>query len=98
MIICIKLAAITILNPTKDNIPQINTSNGTTLDNALTLTFVTIGALSLLMLVIAGFRYVISGGDKERMATAKRMIIYTTVGLIVSATAATIVNVIAGRL
>ena len=92
-----KLATVQILNSQNSGIPRVN-ANSTTLDSVLTLLFITIGAISLLMLVIAGFRYVISGGDKERMATAKRMIIYTTEGLIVSAAAATIVNVIAGRL
>lgn len=93
-----KFSAIKLIEADKTNIPKIGTGDGSALDKALTLTFVIIGALSLLMLVVAGFRYVVSAGDKEKMATAKRMIIYTVVGLVVSAMAATFVNVVLGRL
>lgn len=92
-----KLAALNLLDRKDTNIPVVNT-NSTTLGKALTLTFVTIGAVSIVMLVIAGLRYSISAGDKEKMATAKRMIIYTVVGIIVSASAITFVNVVLGQL
>ena len=56
------------------------------------------GALALLMLVIAGFRYTISGGDPTAVANAKRQITYVLVGLIVIALAATIVNFVLGKI
>lgn len=55
------------------------------------------GALALLMLVIAGFRYTISQGDPTSVANSRRMIIYTIVGLVVIALAATIVNFILNK-
>ena len=55
------------------------------------------GALALFMLVVAGFRYTISQGDPTGVENAKRMIIYTIVGLVVIALAATIVNFVLGR-
>lgn len=85
--------ALTIVK--NDTLPHVDASSG--LQKILTVFFVILGAISLLMLVIAGFRYTISAGDAERTATARRMIIYTAVGLIVSALAVTIVNTILGK-
>jgi len=89
------LAALNLITPGPDHLPNPDTS--TTLQKALTLLFVIIGAISLMMLVIAGFRYTVSAGDPNQMATARRIIIYTTIGLIVSAMAATIVNTVLGQ-
>lgn len=50
------------------------------------------GALALFMLIVAGLRYTISQGDATRVADSKRMIIYTLVGILVIALAATVVN------
>jgi hypothetical protein len=55
------------------------------------------GALAFFMLVLAGFRYTISQGDANRVADAKRQIIYTLVGLVVIALAATVVNFVIGK-
>lgn len=64
----------------------------------LTVTFVIMGGVALLILVIAGLRYIIAAGNAEKMAEARRMIIYTVVGLIVASLAASIVGLVAGRL
>ncbi|HET9721605.1 MAG TPA: pilin [Candidatus Saccharimonadales bacterium] len=66
------------------------------LDPILNAIFVFMGALALLMVVIGGFRYAISGGDSEKVANSKRMITYSIVGLVVIALAAVIVNYIIG--
>ena len=89
-------AALNLIDPTKDNLPNVTNTSGD-LQKALTLVFVITGAISLMMLVIAGFRYTVSAGDPNQVATARRIIIYTTIGLIVSAMAATIVNVVLGQ-
>lgn len=51
---------------------------------AFRIVFGIIGAISFLMIVIAGFRYVLSDGDANAMAKAKGTIIYALVGLAVS--------------
>ena len=43
-----------------------------------------IGALSVLMLIIGGFKYVISGGDASAVTKAKNTILYAIIGLIVA--------------
>jgi hypothetical protein len=49
-------------------------------------------AVALLVLVIAGLRYIGSHGDPNTMAKAKNTIVYSAVGLLVSFTAFVIVN------
>ena len=41
------------------------------------------GAVSVLMIIIGGFRYVISGGDSNGIQGAKNTIIYALVGLVI---------------
>lgn len=43
-----------------------------------------VGALSVLMLIVGGLRYVISGGNTAAVASAKNTVLYAIVGLIVS--------------
>jgi hypothetical protein len=40
-----------------------------------------VGAISVLMLVIGGFRYIVSGGDSNSTAGAKNTILYALIGL-----------------
>jgi hypothetical protein len=63
----------------------------------LTILFTTIGAVAFLLLVIAGFRYVISAGDAQKAAEARRQIIYVAIGLILAASADAIVTFIIGK-
>lgn len=86
-----------ILKKSDVNLPQPNASPDK-ITHILNVIFVIMGALALLMLVIAGFRYTISGGDPTAVANAKRQITYVLVGLIVIALAATIVNFVLGKI
>lgn len=43
-----------------------------------------IGVLSVIMLIIGGLRYVVSGGNKDAVNSAKNTILYAIVGLIVA--------------
>jgi hypothetical protein len=56
-----------------------------------------LGAISLLMLVIAGLRYILARGNAESTAQARNMITYSVIGLIVAALASTIVNFVLGN-
>ena len=56
-----------------------------------------IGAISLLVIVISGLRYITSSGDPQKASTAKDGIIYALVGIAVALTAEAIV-VVAGKL
>ncbi|MDT4838723.1 hypothetical protein FQZ97_724880 [compost metagenome] len=51
-----------------------------------------IGAISVIMLIIGGIRYTISGGDSSAVTSAKNTIMYAIVGIIVAVLAFAIVN------
>lgn len=51
-----------------------------------------VGAISVIMVVIGGLRYVISGGNTTNVAAAKNTILYAVVGLIVALLAYAIIN------
>ncbi len=58
----------------------------------LPLIFGILGALSLMYVVIGGFRYTISAGDPNNVQRARETIIYALIGLVVSVSAFTIIN------
>jgi len=51
-----------------------------------------IGAIAVIMLIIGGIRYVISGGDQAAVTSAKNTILYAIVGIIVAFLAYAIVE------
>jgi hypothetical protein len=67
-------------------IPKLN-ADPARLQTFLSVIFGLLGAVSLLVLVIAGLRYVNSAGDPGTMSKTKNTIIYAAVGLIVSMSA-----------
>lgn len=51
-----------------------------------------IGAISVIMLIIGGIRYVVSGGDSSAVTNAKNTILYAVIGIIVAILAYAVVN------
>lgn len=51
-----------------------------------------VGAISILMIIYGGFRYITSGGDSGKVGSAKNTLIYAIVGLIIVALAQLIVR------
>lgn len=43
-----------------------------------------IGAISVIMLIIGGIRYVLSGGDQNNITSAKNTILYAIIGIVVA--------------
>lgn len=76
------------------SLPNPDTSS---VSNILGIVFTVIGALAFLMLVIAGFRYVLAAGEPQKVAEARRQIVYTAVGLILAITADAIVHFVVGK-
>jgi hypothetical protein len=65
----------------------------TTLSNVMLFV---VGAISVVMVIIGGLRYVISGGNNTNVTAAKNTILYAVVGLVISIMAYAIVNFIIG--
>ena len=53
-----------------------------------------IGSIAVLMIVVAGIMYITSGGDSTRTETAKKILTYAIVGLIIAILAYTIVIIV----
>lgn len=51
-----------------------------------------IGAIAVIMVIVGGFRYVLSGGDQGAVTSAKNTILYAIVGLVVAILAYSLVN------
>ena len=51
-----------------------------------------IGAVSVIMLIVGGLRYVLSNGDSSAVTSAKNTILYAVIGIIVALLAYAIVN------
>ena len=60
-----------------------------------TLLFI-LGAISVIMIIIGGLRYVVSGGDSSAVNSAKNTILYAIVGVIVAILAYAIINFVIG--
>ena len=57
-----------------------------------------VGAISVIMLIIGGIRYVISGGDQAQVTAAKNTILYAIVGIVVAFLAYAAVAFVTGSL
>ncbi|TAK89082.1 hypothetical protein EPO04_03205 [Patescibacteria group bacterium] len=57
-----------------------------------------VGAVSVIMLIYGGFRYVISSGNSDQVTAAKNTIIYSIVGIVVAILAYAVVGFVTGSL
>lgn len=72
-------------------LPTTSASAGE-LQTVLQIVFGIVGALALLMIVISGLRYVLSGDNPDRAGRARSGIVYALVGLVIALTAEAIVT------
>jgi hypothetical protein len=56
-----------------------------------------IGAVSVIMIIYGGFRYITSGGDSNGVTAAKNTILYAIIGLVIVALAQIIVNFVLNK-
>lgn len=78
------------------NIPNVAASTSN-LQDLLSIVFALAGAIALLVITIAGFRFVISQGDPQKVATARLTILYAVIGLVISVFSFTIVKFVLGQ-
>lgn len=73
-------------------------ANNTTLQPLLAIVFGVIAAVAVLIIIIQGIRFVLSQGDPQKSAAARKGVIYAVVGLGVAVSAEVIVNFVIGRI
>ena len=71
---------------------------GGTWTNIINTMIFVIGSIAVLMIVIGGLRYVLSGGDTGATKGAKDTILYAVIGLVVATMAYAIVNFVVSNL
>ena len=71
---------------------------GSIFNNGINVFVGVIAAISVIMVVIGGLRYVLSGGDAAGVRSAKDTILYALIGLGISIVAFGIVNFVIGKL
>jgi len=57
-----------------------------------------VGALSVIMLIWGGVRYIISGGDSKKITDAKNTILYAIIGLVIAVFAYAIIRFVLNTL
>ncbi|MDO4742284.1 MAG: pilin [Candidatus Saccharibacteria bacterium] len=57
-----------------------------------------VGAIAVIMLIIGGIKYVVSGGDSKKVTDAKNTILYAIIGLLICFFAFAIVNFVIAAL
>lgn len=80
-----------------NGLPQASANNGT-LQAILQIVFGIAAALSVLMIVIAGFRFIAGEGNPQEVSKARSTILYAVIGLIVAISAEIIVSFTLGKL
>jgi hypothetical protein len=58
-------------------------SFSTVIKNVINIFSIVVGAVSVIMIIVGGFRYVISNGDSNGVSGAKNTILYAIVGLVI---------------
>jgi len=62
------------------------------LQNVLNFLLSVIGIIGIIMLVIGGLMYLLSGGDEERMKHGKTIVVYSLIGITVALSALVLVT------
>ena len=57
-----------------------------------------VGIVAVIMLIVGGIKYVISGGDSKKVTDAKNTVLYAIIGLVVAFLAFAIVNFVISAL
>lgn len=58
---------------------------------------VIVGIVAVIMIIVGGFRYIVSGGDSGKVGDAKNTILYALIGLVIVALAQFIVRFVLGK-
>jgi hypothetical protein len=85
------------VDPGSVGVPVVPLNNNALAD-ILGATFLVIGGLAVLFVLIGAVRYVTSAGDQNGIKQAKDTIMYALIGVVISLSAFTIVQFALGRL
>lgn len=87
-------AGLTQIDPSHDCSPTstANSSISTIITAVVSILSYIIGAVAIVMIILAGFKYVTSAGDSNRVSSAKNTLVYALIGLAIAAFAQALVH------
>jgi len=74
-----------------------NTSINNVIHTVINLFSLIVGAVSIIMIIYGGFKYVTSGGNDSSVGSAKNTIVYALIGLVIVALAQVIVRFVLAK-
>ncbi len=84
-----------------DGVPTV-TSDGTAISSIISLTVNILGVVgalaALLFLIWGGIKWITSGGDREKLESARRTVIFAIIGLVVIILSYVVINLVGGVL
>jgi len=80
-----------------DDVAGSNTKLENLIKTVINIFSAVVGAVSVIMIIVGGFRYITSGGDSNNVGAAKNTILYAIVGLVIVAIAQIIVQFVLER-
>ncbi len=86
---------LTILDK-NNSLPKPN-ADSAHLQTILSIVFGLAGSIALLIIIIAGFTFIVSGGDPQKIIKSRQAILYAVVGLVISVFAFVIVQFVIGH-
>ena len=81
-----------------DDMPETLTGDNGIVTTVINTMLFIVGILSVVMIIYAGIRFITAGGNAQQVATAKKILIYSVVGLVVALCSYAIVNFVIGKL
>lgn len=93
-----KILSQVYIDPKQLDIPQTGDVGDNTVSTLLSFTFAIGAGIALIIIILAGIQFILSRGDPEKNAKARRTIIYASIGLVLCATAFTLVRFVVGQL
>lgn len=91
------LAATTKLNANEVGVPKVR-ANEATIGGVLNTVYIVAGIVAVIVIVIAGYYFVLSRGDQNQISRAKNAIIAASAGLVIVILAFTITQFILGNI
>lgn len=79
----------------RDDLPDANPDGA--LADAVTFVLILAGLISVIMIIIGGYWYVLSAGDPQKVKKAKDTILYSVIGLVISISAWGIIRFVIDR-
>ncbi len=85
-------------NTQPENTPSDLLGSDGVFQTVANILLIIIGAVAVIMLIVGGFRYVVSGGDSNAVESAKNTILYAIIGIVVAFLAYAAINFLTGQL